>query len=195
MTFKATTLGQRFMEGTSMDTSETHPSHEDLAALIDRIGSHDPEVFMPAAMRLCDMGPPVVAYLIAAADDCITPDHQYRLLDLAQRIGGERGATENRHLRALRRHWRPEIRQKVEEVFAALSPRPRTRKSGATNLVQGAGAIESGKITEAVERLAGAARDEGEEIVSQFQEGLRQLLNLDESVQVLNEALLPHRRS
>jgi hypothetical protein len=127
-----------------MDTSETHPCPEYVAELIDRIGSYDDEVLLPAVTVLSNMGPPVVEFLIAAAAEYSTPiEHQYRLLNLARRIGGQRGPAENRCLRRLGRHWCPVIREKVNEVLAALTPRRRARKSGAASLVQGADASPS----------------------------------------------------
>ena len=141
--------------------NEAHPGDGLLDMLIEWLGSDDPEKLVPAVTLLLRVGPPVVEFLVAEAAKPTTHiAHQYRLLDLARLIGGERGPEENRHLRALRRHWCPAIRQKVEEVLAALSPQRRTRRSGSKSLVRGAGAM-AGKLAGAREWRQGKAGGRG----------------------------------
>ncbi len=101
------------------------------------LNSNRPEEFVPAVEYLCRAGPDVTPFLIEAAAKPGTPTvHQFRLLSLASKIGGRRGPDENHYLRTLRRHGCPAIRQKAEELFAILTPRRQSRKSGSGRLLR-----------------------------------------------------------
>ena len=77
------------------------PTDGNLAVVLEWLGHGDYQE-LEAALRICfEEGPPVIEFLIAEADKATTkPLHVYRLLDLTERIGGERGPGEDRHLRA-----------------------------------------------------------------------------------------------
>jgi hypothetical protein len=106
------------------------------------VGSDDRKKILSAVMLLCQVGPPVVEFLIAeAAKPTTSLTHKYRLLDLARRIGGRRGPVENRQLRELRRHKCSAIRAKAEEVLAALSPRRKPRTTSYRRLGRGSLAV------------------------------------------------------
>jgi hypothetical protein len=123
----------------------THPGAGYLDGLIEWIGDTDRDKMGAAIVLLSRAGPPVVEFLIAkAAEPSIPTMHQYRVLDLARRIGGHRGPAENRHLRELRRHWSPAIRRKAEELLSALKPQRKPRKVGPKKVVRGVGGA-SGK--------------------------------------------------
>lgn len=134
-----------------MDAHETPSDDQLVTCAIDWFGSKDARKHSIALEVLCEIGPSVVPLLIAEADKSTTPiEGQYYLLELARTIGGQRGPDEYRHIRSLRRHWHPAIREKVEEVFKTLRPQRRTRKAGAESHVQDAGAT-AGKLAAAQE--------------------------------------------
>ncbi len=109
---------------------ETPPYTGLLEMLLDWVGSEDPREIETAITLLLWEGPRVVSYLIRAATTTTAVAHQHRLLDLAARIGGYRTEADNRHLRALRKHWNKDIRTKVEELFKVLTPKRKSRTTG-----------------------------------------------------------------
>ena len=100
------------------------PTDGNLAAVLSMLGDGDYDE-VKAALHICfEVGPPIIEFLIAEADKATTkPLHVYRLLDLTERIGGERSPVEDRHLRALMQHRSLEIRKKAQNLFDVLSPK------------------------------------------------------------------------
>lgn len=115
-----------------MDTSRaTRPCEEVLECLVKWVVGRDPEMAEIAIEHLARIGQPgIEAMLAAAATPKTNIMHQFRWLSVVLWIGGERGPTENRYLRSLRRHWCLAIRQKAEAAFASLRTRRRSRKAG-----------------------------------------------------------------
>ena len=123
-----------------------HPYDGLLDLFVGWLGSNKPEEFVPAVEYLCRAGSGVSDFLIEAAAKPGTPSaHQYRLLSLVSKIGGQRGPVENHYLRTLRRHDCPLIREKAKELFVVLPVRRTSRRTGLGIGVRGMTAV-AGKL-------------------------------------------------
>lgn len=122
---------------------EPHEADGLLDMLIEWVGEVDMRKFCAAAKVFFRVGPPVVPFLIQAAVKPETGvEHQRRLLDLAQRIGGWVGPIDRSRLRALCLRGSPAIRAKARQVLDTLSaygpaPKQRLRMSEIRRAVRG----------------------------------------------------------
>lgn len=120
--------------------------------LMDGVGSDDGQEIISAVELLLREGPAVTEFLIARAAEPTAGDVlKFRLLDLAARIGGHRDAATTRRLRALRKHECPQVREKVDEVLAAL-PLRRSRKPAFVNLSRAAAKVRQTRLNMAMGR-------------------------------------------
>ncbi len=132
--------------------SSTRPWDGLLAMLIDWIGSGDGEEVMTAVELLLRKGPAVNKFLIAkAAELDVGTVLKFRLLDVVSRIGGYRDATATRHLRALRKHECPEIRQKADEILANV-PLRRSRLPACVSLSRAVAKLRQTRLNMAMGR-------------------------------------------
>jgi hypothetical protein len=100
--------------------STMEPSDRLLDLLIEQVGGDNRDEILTAARLLVGVGPPVAGAVIAHAARTETSIlHRYRLLDLAEGIGGRRSPQATQHLRSLLGHQCPVIRQKAESLLAS----------------------------------------------------------------------------
>jgi hypothetical protein len=105
------------------ESTQAGPHSGSLDLVIGWLGGKDEEKVEKATLILLDIGQRVVEFLLPVAmKSSLRAEHRVRLLDLIQQIGQPLGVDDFFNLQRLLRDDCPAIREKVEEVFMALSP-------------------------------------------------------------------------
>ncbi len=119
---------------------QTRPSDGLLDMLVEWVGSNNVDELIRALTVFLYMGSPTIEFLIrAAVKPGMTVEHQRRLLDLAQRIGGPLNSLARSQLQLLCRHGDSAIRPKAKQVLDVLRQygpaRRQSRRLGLSRLL------------------------------------------------------------